>query len=139
MAYMNQEKKAKIAEQLKKVVPKDWKYTLSVHNHSTLCMTVKSVPFSILEEVENCIKGNWPNEPHRKSVVDSEYYSVNPYHYEKAFKGSLGVVEKIMGALNTGKHNNSDIMTDYFDVGHYVELSFGKWDKKLEILEKQGA
>lgn len=39
MAYMAQEKKAKIAEALKLVVPKGWKYHLSVKNHSSICFT----------------------------------------------------------------------------------------------------
>ena len=36
-------------------------------------------------------------------------------------------------ALNTDNHDNSDIQTDYFDVGHYVELNIGTWEKPYEI------
>jgi hypothetical protein len=32
-------------------------------------------------------------------------------------------------ALNCDNYDNSDSMTDYFDVGHYVDLNIGKWDK----------
>lgn len=37
MAYMDQEKKAKIAAALKKVMPKDWKYSLSVADRGCAC------------------------------------------------------------------------------------------------------
>jgi hypothetical protein len=26
-------------------------------------------------------------------------------------------------------YDNTDIMTDYFDVSHYIDISIGKWDK----------
>jgi phenolic acid decarboxylase len=44
MAYVNQEKKAKI---LKKVMPKGWKYSLAVRNHSTIVCTIKSAPVDL--------------------------------------------------------------------------------------------
>jgi hypothetical protein len=31
--------------------------------------------------------------------------------------------------LNTGNHDNSDSQTDYFDVGWYVDVKVGKWNK----------
>jgi hypothetical protein len=34
--------------------------------------------------------------------------------------------------MNTGNWNRSDIMTDYFDVGHYIDLTFGTWDKPFQ-------
>ena len=48
MAYMNQEKKAKIAAALKTVVPKGWKYSLAVRNHSSIVMNIKSAPVDLV-------------------------------------------------------------------------------------------
>ena len=48
MAYMNQEKKSKIAAALKGVVPDGWKYSLSVRNHSTIVMTITAAPFDLI-------------------------------------------------------------------------------------------
>ena len=129
MAYMNQEKKAKIAAALKLVVPKSWKYSLSVDNHSTIVMVVKSAPVDIIGETAAV-------KPF-KDIYDVPYrpknISVNPYHYQNAFMESKEVIGKIMDCLNMDNHDNSDIMTDYFDVGHYVELKFGKWDQPFVV------
>lgn len=109
MAYMNQEKKAKIAAELKKVVPLDWKYSLAVENHSSLRMTVRSAPIDL-------------------GGLNS--LTINEFYPENAFEGELlEIIKRIIEALNTGNHNNSDIQTDYFDVGHYVHLQFGAWNK----------
>jgi len=32
-----------------------------------------------------------------------------------------------------GNHNNTDLMSDYFDVGWYISINVGKWDKPYEV------
>ena len=56
---------------------------------------------------------------------------VNPYHVRThvADECVADVLQKIVDALNTDNHDRSDIMTDYFDVGHYVDLHIGRWDR----------
>jgi hypothetical protein len=128
MAYMNQEKKSQIAAALKLVVPAGWKYSLSVRNHSGIVMMVRQAPVDILGHVQAAldIKAATCSAP--KSKIEG-YFSVNPYHIADSFSGDLlVVVQKIMAALNLNNYDNSDIMTDYFDVGHYVDLKFGEWD-----------
>lgn len=117
MAWMNQEKKAKIASELKKVVPKGWKYSLRVRNHSTLVMTISSAPINLLE-----------NSP------DHRYLNVNTYWLDKFFRGDLLVqFIKIRNAMNTDNYDRSDIQTDYFDVGHYIDINIGSWDKPFKV------
>jgi hypothetical protein len=111
MAYMFPERKAILAAELKKVMPKDWKYSLSVRHHSGIVCTIQSAPVDLVAE-------------------NGGRDDVNVYWYKEHIKGeSLEVIEKIVAALNVGNHDNSDPMTDYFDVGWYVYLQFGKWDK----------
>lgn len=118
MAYVNKEKKAKIAAALKTVMPKDWKYSLAVNNHSTIVLTVRSAPIDLVEM----------NGGHR---------SVNTYHYKKHFEGELlTTIDKIVDALNTDNFDKSDIQSDYFHVGHYVDFQFGTWDKAFTVAEK---
>lgn len=118
MAYMSQEHKAKIAKLLKEVIPKDWKYSLRVHNHSMLICTVWSAPVDVLGKMG-------------QREQDLRYYDVNPYWYKEHIKDEAlrDQVGKIIEALNLDNYNNSDSMTDYFDVGHYIELKFGNWEK----------
>lgn len=123
MAYMSQEKKAKIAVELKKVMPKGWKYSLAVRNHSTIVCTIKSAPVDLIAEVKR-VSG---------STFVKDDYDVNPYHPHVAFDKNLKNIEKILTAMNLNNHNNSDIQTDYFDVGHYVDLNIGKWNKPFVV------
>ncbi len=119
MAYMNQEKKAKIAAALKKVVPAGWKYSLRVRHHSTLIMTVTAAPLDFSGKVD------WFEGKARAE------YDVNPYHYERNITCDefRAQVKAIMDCLNLDNFNNSDTQSDYFHVGHYVELKFGTYDR----------
>jgi hypothetical protein len=36
--------------------------------------------------------------------------------------------------MMTGNHDRSDSQTDYFDVGWYIEIQFGQWDKPHRTL-----
>lgn len=121
MAYMSQEHKAQIAALLKPVMPKDWKYSLKVENHSSIICTVRSAPCDVL--------GKAGVELHGRA-----FYDVNPYWYKDHIQDPelREVVGKIIDVLNTGNWNRSDIMTDYFDVGHYIGLTFGTWDKPFQ-------
>lgn len=133
MAYVNQEKKAVFAAALKKVVPAGWKYSLAVRNYSTIVMTISAAPVDLLAEVQ--AKYNEENlvsyDTHRKV---GETHNVNPYWLETQFTTSLPTFQAIVDALNTGNHDRSDVMTDYFDVGHYVSIHIGTWEKPFKYL-----
>lgn len=114
MAYVNQEKKAKIAAELKKVMPKDWKYSLAVRHHSTIVLTIRSAPVDL--------------------IAINKYRQINPYHLADHFTGELlETIKKIIAALNIDNHDRSDSMSDYFDVGHYVDVSLGRFDKPFQL------
>lgn len=44
-------------------------------------------------------------------------------------------LDKIVQAINSENYSNCDIQSDYFDVGYYVDLSFGTWDKPCKIIK----
>jgi len=115
MAYMNQEKKAKIATELKKVVPKGWKYSLAVRDRRSIEMTISAAPIDLLEAVGQTRASSYCFAIKTKIAEVTEAF------------------EKIFNALNTDNYDRSDIMTDYFDVGHYVQLNIGKWDKPFKL------
>lgn len=114
MAYMNQEKKATIAQLVKPILKKyGLKGTLSVNNHMTIVLSIKSGELF------------WD--------VDGRYDDVNIYHLDSNYTGKeLECLEELKEALNFNNHDNSDVMTDYFDVGHYVDITLGKWNKPYE-------
>lgn len=124
MAYMNQEKKAKIAAALKKVVPAGWKYSLSVRHHNTIAMTIKSAP-------HNLIASLYPD-------TDRTEVSINTYWAERhlAEGKDKKTILTIIDCLNMDNFDKSDPITDYFYVGHYVSLNIGNWAKPFVVSEQ---
>ena len=127
MAYMDQERKAKLAANLKQVVPAGWKYSLAVRNHSTIVMNISAAPVNLIAAFK-------PSEYFNPETAT--HADVNPYHYEKHFADEAvsDVFSKIFTALNDGNHDRSDTQTDYFDVGWYVDVNIGRWNKPFQYL-----
>jgi len=112
MAYVSQDKKKIIAAALKVALKghPEVKYTLSVDNLSTINFNCKSGPKSL-------------NPDNKESLT------VNHYHIDKFYSGETAkLLHAILGALNTGNHDNSDAQSDYFDVGHYIHINIGRWN-----------
>lgn len=129
MAYVSKDKKAKIKAALDKVIPKGWKWSLAVRHHSTAVLTIYSAPVDLIGEwtkVANKFRTaeGWHPLPVQSNV------GINEHHLDKQFEGKLlEVFSKIKEAMNVDNHDNSDPMTDYFDVGHYVDIRIGRYDK----------
>jgi hypothetical protein len=123
MAYMNQEKKAKIAPAVKAILKKyNVKASLAVSNHMTLVLNVKQGPIDFINDFGN-------SEDAAKFGIQ-----VNPYHYKSHFTGkSVKFLEEVITAMNVGNHDRSDIQSDYFDVGWYVDVNIGKWNKPYAL------
>jgi len=127
MAYMSQERKKELAPTIKAILKKyGFKGSLSIRHHSTLVLTIQS---GIIDAIADCL-----------NVDNGTYINVNHYHYERHFTGdTLKFLKEVIPAMMVGNHDNSDIYSDYFDVGWYIDVQFGKWDtgyqckKELEI------
>ena len=116
MAYMNQEKKKTLAPKIKEILKKyNMKGTLSVDNYSTLNLNLKS------------------------GSIDFVTDQINEYWYQDHFKDNpeaLAFLSEVIPAMNVGNHDNSDIMTDYFDVGWYSRVRLGKYSDKPYTVTK---
>ena len=133
MAYMDQSRKKVIAANLKPILAKyGVKGSLSVRNHSTIVLTIRKGeldPFTDYIPLDNgkpfVLDNGKPFVP-----FERDHINVNPYHYERHFDGqTLEFLKEAFTVLNNGNHDRSDVMSDYFDVGWYVDVTFGKWDK----------
>lgn len=135
MAYMNQERKAELAPKLKAVLKKyGVKGSIAVYNFSTLVVNIKSGPIDFIGNYN--ITGierwrePWPLHP------ATDYIDVNTYWYHEHFSGlAKEFLGELIAAMNEGNHDNSDIMTDYFDVGWYIDVNIGKWNKPYVFTE----
>ena len=119
MAYINQADKALIAIELKKIVPKGWKYSLSIRHHSTIQIKIASAPVNLLEGTG------------RES---QDYANINTYHLANAVAPQfLETFQAIKDALNLNNFDHSDIQSDYFHVGHYIDITIGTYDKPFVV------
>lgn len=109
MAYMSQERKASLAPTIKAILNKyGMKGSLSVSRHTGLTLTLK------------------------EGQIDfgSEHHQVNTYWIDSNYTGiARDFLNEVVAAMNVGNHDRSDIQTDYFDVGWYVYINIGKWNK----------
>jgi hypothetical protein len=114
MAYMNQERKATLAPGIKAVFKKyGAKGSIKVRHKMTLVVTISESPFE----------------------VGSDHRQVNEYHIKSNYSGQLqSFLLELRAAMMTGNHDRSDSQTDYFDVGWYIEIQFGQWDKPHRTL-----
>ena len=136
MAYMSQEKKAKIAPKIKAILAKyKVKGSLSVRNHMTLCLNLKSGSIDFIANSNKVCSNNHYQVASGFKPSTSGYDQVNPYHFKDHYDGkALAFMQEVFAAMNDGNHDRSDIQSDYFDVGWYVDVNIGKWDKQY-ILE----
>jgi hypothetical protein len=111
---MYQALKNELAPQIKEICKKyGIKGTLSVRNHSTLCLTIQSGNIDFGKDTNG---------------------TINPYWYHEHHTGrALDFLKEVSAAMNKGNHDNSDIMTDYFDVGWYTDISIGRWNKPYHL------
>ena len=139
MAYMSQERKQSLTPSIKAVLKKyGVKASIAVRNHSTLVVNIKSGP---IDFIENYIQTDASVLHGRKMAQDQIDYirknqslDVNPYWYKEHFSGKAkSFLSELFPAMNTGNHDNSDIQTDYFDVGWYVDVNIGKWNKPYTV------
>ena len=124
MAYMSQENKAKLAVEIGKVMPTDWKWTLAVRHHSTLVLTIRQAPVDLISENLVCASRPEPSSSRTLNV-----YHLNGEYADKLLK----IFENIKGAMMVGNHDNSDSQSDYFDVGWYIDINIGDCDSPFRF------
>jgi hypothetical protein len=135
MAYMNQEKKSKIAPKVKSVLKKyGLKGSLAVKNNSTLVLNIREGSLDFI--------GNWNESISKRCEQRGERFSpakgnisVNQYWIKDTYSGKVAeCLEELTEVMNDGNFDNSDPMTDYFHVGWYVDINIGKWNKDYKLV-----
>lgn len=122
MAYMNQEKKSIIAVAIKPILKKyGVKATLSVENKSTIYLNIKSSKFDFMNQ----------------AGYDGKYMQINPYYYDKQFKGECldFLKEAYQALMSAGWYDKSDSQSDYFHTAYYYYINVGQWNKPYELVK----
>ena len=131
MAYMSQENKAKLTPGIKAVLKKfGMKGTIGVNNHSTLVCNVSEGPLDIIGNMYEIAMKKPDTFYARDNAPMPKYLQVNPYWISENYSGKVReFVQALKDAMDVGNHDRSDIQTDYFDVGWYIDINIGKWNK----------
>ena len=114
MAYMNQERKAKLAPAIKAVLKKyGMKGTIAVRDYMVLVVNIKEgkLPFDAYEQV-------------------------NPYYVNELYEGDKrNFLKELLTAMRGDMwYDNSDAMIDYFDTAYYMDINVGKWNKPYTLI-----
>jgi len=120
MAFVSQDKKKELAPQIKSVLKKyGMKGTIAVRNHMSLVVTL----------TEGVIDFE----------VDRDNFQVNPYWVSKHHTGVARdfLVELVDAMRGKDFYDNTDIMTDYFDVSHYIDIDVGRWNKPYRVVSEK--
>jgi hypothetical protein len=117
MAYMSTEHAKIIRDNLKKEFP-EFKFSIKKRHSSSIVVSILSSPLDFSKDIE-------------KSGYD--YVQLN-HHYLENYEHT-DVLKKIYDIINTGNHDNSDAMTDYFDVGFYVHMNIGEFEKPYKQIK----
>ena len=136
MAYMNQERKAKIATALKPILAKyKMKGTLRT-SKLAITLTLRSGPVDFIQDLQD-VPSVLYNPPMDKTELRKNYHlNINQYHYNTYYEGMSA---QFIGEANTAMqaadyYDNSDSMTDYFDTAYYYSIAAGTWEKPYEVV-----
>jgi hypothetical protein len=136
MAYMNQERKALIAKALKPVLAKyGVKGTLSVRNHSTICLTIKSGKIDFIGNSNRVCGASHYQVSRGFRPNTSGYSDVNPYWFQDHYDGDAKafLTEAFKALKVAGWYDRSDAQIDYFDTAYYCDINIGKWNKPYVV------
>lgn len=141
MAYVSKQNIDSKRDRVKAILKKyKLKGTLSGTNDSTLTLKIKEGALDFIKNHADTEAAKPYGRPaHMSSIEDlrnAKYLSINPYWYHEHHSGDcLAFLKEVMEVLNEGNHDNSDIQSDYFDVGWYVNIKIGQWDKPYVLLK----
>ena len=139
MAYMSQERKAELAPAIRAWCKSHGvKASIAVKHDTKLVVNIKSGSLDFCE--------NYYDNAYAHAVITSvsktapitlqkpTHIQVNPYWAQDHFTGDcreflIGLLE----LMNIGNHDNSDIQSDYFNVGWYVDVNIGSYNKPYQL------
>ena len=98
----------------------------------TLVLNIKSGSIDFIKNYNDTV-GAQPGG-FRLGSAATDHVDVNPYWYQDHFSGKAkSFLTEILTAMNDGNHDRSDVQSDYFDVGWYVDVNIGKWNKPYTL------
>jgi len=120
MAYIDKQKTKLIREKLKKEFPrkKGWKFSVRNRDHSCIDIDIMEAPIRF----------------HEKNDVSLNHHNYKNYKNSEILKKIAQIANGYFLPKEQQNFDNSDPMTDYFNVGWYVRINQGKYDKDFKLI-----
>lgn len=122
MAYITSESVKEMRTKIKSLYPskKGWKFSITRDHYTSVRCSILSAPVEL------------------RLDTSKDNISVNNFWIESNYEGKNDIAKEILlninSILNLNNFDKSDAMTDYFHVGHYVNISIGEWDKPFKLV-----
>ena len=130
MAYISQEEKKNLQPEINRVLKTyGMKGSVSIRHHMTLTVTISTGRLDLI--------GNW-FELQSKRLDRFDQITEKPtnldvsrHWLEANFDGEcLAFLSELFDAMKGPEwFDDSDLMSDYFHVAHYVDVKVGRWNK----------
>ena len=135
MAYVSQELKNKLSPAIKAVCKKyGIRASIAVRNHMTLALNVKSGKIDFIGNSNRVCGADFYQVSRGFKPNTTGYDQVNPYHFQSHYDGDAkAFLSEVLAVMNDGNWDKSDIQTDYFNVGWYVDVNIGSWNKPYSV------
>lgn len=132
MAYISQEMKKKISNRLKSNFP-TWSFRIKIVNNSKVSVTIVRADVDFLNIANEYLKNNFQENGYQNSYRKKEeiqIYGDFPKYFGKnkeAVSKMMKVFEDVnlVGDSVDENYDNSDVMSDYFNVGYYTCINIG--------------
>lgn len=134
MAYADQKLKERVAPRIKALLAKyNLRGSLSIRDHRTLVLTVSGGKIDFIGN-RNQVCSGLPKHAGSNYTPVKDHIDVNGYWYHEQFSGTaLECLTALFAVLNDGNWDRSDLRSDYFDVGWYVDVNIGRWNKPYRL------
>jgi hypothetical protein len=136
MAYMNQERKAKISTALKPVLAKyGMKGTLKCRQHA-ISLTLRQGPIDFIGDLKVERTFGYTTSHIDKDKMREHYeLNVNQYWLDEHYTGvSLEFLKQVNEAMQAADYyDRSDAQIDYFDTAYYYDITVGSWNKPYTL------
>ena len=136
MAYISQDEKKAKAPAIKAVLKKyGVKGTLGIRHYSTLVLNISEGAIDFIKNYNEVGNNNRYIHNGRFQLAEN-CLDVNPYWYHEHFSGvAKDFLGEVLQAMNQGNHDNSRPEIDHFDVGFYIDVNIGQWDKPYKVIQ----
>ena len=111
MAYMNKEHAREIRNNLKKEFP-NFKFSVKINHHSSISISLMKSPLNFDQDI---------------ALSGFGYIQLNHYYLERYSHSDI--LKRIKDIVNEKNWDESNIQFDHFDVGFYVNMNIGQYDK----------